>query len=92
MKFTLFTPSRHLPDVECDSVKLHIADSVHGRFSGLYGIKKGHAKTVFSLAQGRITASLNGQEVFSAVCQSGFATVDKDVVTVVVDGIDEDGQ
>ena len=43
MKFTLFTPHRQFPSLECDSVKLPIADSVSGKFSGSYGIRKGHA-------------------------------------------------
>lgn len=85
MKFTLFTPHRQFPSLECDSVKLSIADSINGKFSGSYGIRKGHAKAIFSLAEGRISASLDGQEVFSAQCGEGFATVENDDVRVVVD-------
>ena len=87
MKFTLFTPHRQFPSVECDSVKLNIADSISGKFSGSYGIRQGHAKAVFSLAEGRISVSLGGQEVFSAECPGGFATVDNDDVRVATDGI-----
>ena len=87
MKFILFTPHRQHEALECDSVTLNIADSVNGAFSGSYGIRKGHAKAVFSLKEGKISASLNGSEVFSAECLSGFATVDKDEVRVTVDGI-----
>lgn len=89
MKFTLFTPHRQFTTLECDSVKLSIADSVNGQFSGSYGIRKGHAKAVFSLAQGEITASLNGEKIFSAKCEGGFATVENDHIRVVVDGIKE---
>lgn len=87
MKFILFTPHRQYDALECDSVRLNIADSVNGAFSGSYGIRNGHAKAVFSLKEGKISASLNGQEIFSVECLSGFATVDKDEVKVVVDGI-----
>lgn len=89
MKFTLFTPHRQLPTLECDSVKLNIADSVSGKFSGSYGIRQGHAKAVFSLAEGRIFVSLKGQEIFSAHSNGGFATVENDEVRVVADGINE---
>lgn len=89
MKLSLYTPHRHFPSVECDSVILCIADSISGNFSGSYGIRKGHAKAVFSLSQGRITASLKGQEVFSVECLGGFAKVENDEVTVTVCGTDE---
>ena len=89
MKFTLFTPDRKSETLECDSVKLSVADRTDGKFSGSYGIRSGHAKAVFSLAEGRISVSLNGQEIFSAECQGGFAKVENDDVRVVVDGIKE---
>ncbi|MBR5234408.1 MAG: hypothetical protein IKW03_09375 [Clostridia bacterium] len=87
MKFTLFTPHRIFPSLECDSVKLNVADSVNGKFSGSYGIRKGHAKTVFSLAEGKISVSLDGNEIFSAECSNGFATVENDDVRVIVDSV-----
>lgn len=89
MKFTLFTPHRRFPSVECDSVRLSIADSANGKFSGSYGIRTGHAKALFSLAEGSITASLDGKDVFSAECSGGFATVENDEVRVVADSIKE---
>ncbi len=89
MKFNLFTPHRQFPSLECDSVKLPIADSVSGKFSGSYGIRKGHAKAVFALAEGKITVSLKEKELFSAECDGGFATVEKDEVRVTADGIKE---
>ena len=90
MKFMLFTPHRQFESLECDSVKLSISDSINGKYSGSYGIRKGHAKAVFSLAEGKITASLNGNEIFSAQCQSGFASVENDEVRVTVDGVQAD--
>lgn len=87
--FTLFTPHRQYPSLECDSVRLAIADSVSGKFSGSYGIRKGHAKAVFSLAEGKISVSLDGKEIFTAECDGGFATVDNNEVRVTVDGVKE---
>ena len=89
MRFTLFTPHRQLPSIECDSVKLTVADSVNGSFSGSYGIRKGHAKAIFSLAEGRVSVSLNDKEIFTAECRGGFATVENDEVRVIADGIKE---
>ena len=87
MNFTLFTPHQTFSPIECDGVKLSISDSTDGEFSGSYGIRKGHAKAVFSLSEGKVTASLNGYEVFSAKCFGGFATVENDNINVVVDGV-----
>ncbi len=89
MKFTLFTPHRQFPSLECDSVKLNIADSINGKFSGSYGIRKGHAKAILSLTEGEISVSLKGKEIFSVVCSEGFATVENDEVRVTVDGVKE---
>lgn len=91
MKFTLFTPDRQLPSVECDSVKLNIADSITGEFSGLYGIRKGHAKAIFALAPGKISVSIEGKEIFSVETQGGFATVQNNEVRVTADGVMENG-
>lgn len=89
MKFTLFTPQQQFPSLECDSVRLDIADSVSGKFSGSYGIRKGHAKAVLSLAEGKILVSRDGKVVFSAECQGGFAAVENDEVRVTADGVKE---
>lgn len=89
MKFVLFTPYKKFDALECDSVRLNIADSISGSFSGSYGIRKGHAKAVFSLAEGKISVKLKGDEVFSAGCNGGFAYVENDEVKVVADGVKE---
>lgn len=91
LTFTLFTPQRKLPELECDSVKLSIADSVSGKFSGIYGIRKGHARAVLALAPGRISVSLDGQEIFSAEARGGFAAVENNEVRVVDDGVNING-
>ena len=87
LTFTLFTPHRKYPGIECDSVKLSIADSVSGKFSGSYGIRKGHAKAVFALAPGKISVSLGDKEIFSAESQGGFAMVENNEVRVTADGV-----
>lgn len=87
LTFTLFTPHQKLEPIECDSVKLSVADSVSGRFSGSYGIRKGHAKAILSLAEGRISVRLDGKEIYSVECEGGFATVENNEVRVTVDSI-----
>lgn len=87
LTFTLFTPERNFPSVECDSVKLSVADSISGKFSGSYGIRKGHARAVLALAPGKISVSLEGQEIFSCESQEGFAAVENNIVRVISDGV-----
>lgn len=87
MVFTLFTPERSFPPVECDSVRLSIAESADGKFSGSYGIRKGHAKAIFSLGSGKICVSLNGRSVFSCESREGFATVENDEIRVIAESV-----
>lgn len=89
LTFILFTPHRQYPSLECDSVRLNVADSVSGKFSGSYGIRRGHAKAVFSLTEGRISVSLGEKEIFTAECDGGFATVDNNEVRVTADSVKE---
>ncbi len=88
LRFTLFTPQRRFPVIECDSVRLSIADSISGKFSGSYGIRRGHARAVLALAPGKISVSLDGREIFSAETQGGFAVVENNEVRATVEGID----
>lgn len=90
MKFILFTPHRQFPTYDCDSVRLSIADNADGKFSGSYGIRKGHADAIFSLSEGPISVSLGGNEVFKAICSEGFATVSNDEIRVTVTNIKDD--
>ena len=89
LTFTLFTPHKVFDSVECDSVKLNVADSVSGKFSGSYGIRKGHAKAVFSLAEGITAVYKDEKLIFSAHTSDGFAVVENNEVRVTVDGIKE---
>ena len=89
MQLIIATPKGSITPIECDSVHLNISDDTKGKNGGNYGIRKGHAKALFSLDKGNVTALLNGETVYSAITTKGFATVDKDVVTVVVEEIIE---
>lgn len=85
----IFTVDRQLSDIKCDSVCLPVSDNSKGEFSGSYGIKKGHAKAVFSLKAGKVTVSTDGKQVFSANISDGFAIVENNEVRITVDTVEE---
>lgn len=89
MQLIIATPKGSILPIECDSVHLNICDDIKGKNGGNYGIRKGHAKALFSLEKGNVTALLNGKTVYFATTTKGFATVDNNVVTVVVEEIIE---
>ncbi len=89
MQLIIATPKGSTTPIECDSIHINICDDTKGKNGGNYGIRKGHAKALFSLEKGNVTALLNGETVYSATTTKGFATVDKDKVTVVVEEVIE---
>ncbi len=89
MQLVVSTPNGSLQPIECDSVHLTVCDDSNGKNGGSYGIRKGHIKALIALEQGKITAFLNDKTVFSAENGNGFATVENDVVTVVVENVIE---
>lgn len=84
-----FTVDSRMPDIKCDSVCLPVSDSSKGEFSGSYGIKKGHAKAVFSLKAGKVTVNSEGEQVFSADISEGFAIVENNEVRITVDTVNK---
>lgn len=89
MKLKIITVDTQLERDGCDYITLDIADDKKGGFSGSCGIKKGHARAIFSLRQGKVTAQRQGEVIFTAETSSGFALVQDDVVTVTVDKAEE---
>ena len=85
---SFFTVDRSIPQMECDSVRLPVSDSIKGCFSGSYGIKKGHARTVFSLKSGRVTVNSDGEQIFTANISDGFAIVENNEVRITVDKVE----
>ena len=88
MKLKVITVNTHIEKDNCDYITLTVADDKKGGFSGSYGIKKGHAKTVFALGDGKLTAQRQGEVIFSAETSSGFAKVEDNVVTVTVESVE----
>ncbi len=85
LSLKIVTPKGTFPPVACDSVRLTVCDGRKGKGGGSYGIRKGHTKALFSLDAGEISAFLTGKIVFAGQNGKGFATVEKDVVTAVVE-------
>ena len=71
--------------VPCDSIHLTVRDNANGKGGGSYGIRPGHTKALLALAEGTITAYLVGKTVLFGRCSLGFATVEQDAVTAVVE-------
>lgn len=84
-----FTVDRQIPAVECDSVRIPVADSSKGEFSGSYGIKKGHARAVFALKSGTVIVAKDGKTVLTANISDGFAMVENNEISITVDRIEE---
>ena len=62
-----------------------LCDDNNGEGGGSVGIRTGHIKSLMSIEKGKVTADLEGKEVFSCTTQGGFATVENDTVTVVTE-------
>ena len=84
-----FSVDRQISEIKCDSVCLPVSDNSKGEFSGSYGIKKGHARTVFSLKAGKVTVNADGEQIFSANISDGFAIVENNEVRITVDKVEE---
>ena len=83
----VFSTDGNAQRIECDYVRLPVAQESSGKFSGSCGIKKGHAKAAISLDDGILSADLNGESVFKAEISGGFAIVENNTVTVTVEKI-----
>ncbi len=84
-----FTVECQIPDIKCDSVRIPVSDNSKGEFSGTYGIKKGHARAVFSLKAGNVIVNADGKQIFSANISDGFAIVENNEVRITVDKVEE---
>ena len=79
----IVTPEGTDRTFDCDSVSLWMAPDSKGKGEGSIGIRKDHVNAVIALGNGPVTAHLQGNTVFSAQSEGGFATVMDNVVTVV---------
>ncbi len=84
-----YAVDRQISEIECDSIRVPVSDSVNGDFSGYYGIRKGHTRAIISLKNGDVTVSKDGKTIFTAEISDGFAMVENNVVSITVDSIKE---
>ena len=84
----IVTPEGVDQTVGCDSVVLWMASDRKGRGEGSIGIRRDHTDAVIALGNGPLEAFSDGNKVFSARTESGFAAVLKNTVTVVASHIE----
>ncbi len=80
----IMSPSIAHPDILCDSVRLTVADNEKGRGGGSCGIKKGHAPALIALSEGKVSAYRGNEEIFSRQTKGGFASVENNIVTLII--------
>ena len=84
----IVTPKCTYGPFPCDSIHLTASGDVKGRGGGSCGIRKGHAKSLISLDAGTIQAFDAGETILEGKSGCGFATVDKNIVTAVVENFE----
>lgn len=85
LTLNIVTPKYTYGPFRCDSIHLSISDDAKGKGGGSCGIRKGHAKSLLSLEEGSMKAFHEGEIILIGKSGCGFATVDQDVVTAVVE-------
>ena len=85
----IVTPNGARDPIRCDSVHLTICDDLRGKGGGSYGIRAGHAKSLLSLDTGVVKAFLSDQIVLTGESGVGFATVERNTVTIVTEAFFE---
>lgn len=82
---TVITPQETYGPLPCESVRVTIPDNAAGTGGGSYGIRRGHVQALLALDAGALRAFSAEQPVFSAHCGCGFASVEKNRITVVTE-------
>lgn len=89
LKLSIVTPKGSFGPYECDSVHITVSDNLKEKHGGSYGIRAGHANSMFALEKGSITAFIAGKKILNGNSGDGYATVNNNVVNVVVEEYDE---
>lgn len=74
---------------ECTTVQFNVADDAKGGYGGSYGVRAGHAKAIFALKKGLVKVLSGTELILNCNCGDGFATVDENAVSLVVESFDE---
>lgn len=81
----IVTPTGTFGPFETDSIHLTVSEDLSEKGGGSYGIRPGHAKALLSIAEGKIEAFMKEKVLLCGQTGSGFATVEGNTVTVVVE-------
>ena len=82
------TPHGSKGPIHCDSIHFNIHDNKSGQGGGNYGIRTGQANSLFALKKGKLLAYHQHEIILQLNCENGFATVENDIVTVTVEGME----
>ncbi len=85
----IITPKGKKFNKNCTSVQFNVADNQAGNYIGCYGVRSGHAKAIFALKKGVVKAYSDDLIVLNCECGDGFATVNEDFVSLVVESFCE---
>ncbi|MBE6717332.1 MAG: hypothetical protein E7573_10475 [Ruminococcaceae bacterium] len=85
MTLKIVTPEGILTEISCDSVIITVRDGKNGKNGGQYGIRKGHAPSLFATGHGFITGKRNDEIIFREILREGFARVSENTVTVTAE-------
>lgn len=90
LTLVILTPEGERGRVQCDSVTLVARDNESGEGGGSVGIRRGHLSAVIALEDGcPVKASSGGEAIAEYSVSGAFASVEKDVVTVVAQTVTE---
>lgn len=87
LKLTVITTDREPISVECDSIHLTVKDNEKGHGGGCYGIRYGHENAVIALGKGPLEAFEDGKSILKLDCSEGFARVEREKITAVIEKI-----
>lgn len=87
LTLNIVTPDGALPPLFCESVYITVGDDKDEKKGGGYGIRTGHTKTLFSVATGPLRAYNGDKILLDKISGEGFATVENDVVTLILDNV-----
>ena len=73
--------------LRCDAVSFTVPDGKNGKNGGSVGIRPGHTDAMMALDRGKIVARLEGQNVFSGTTSGGFAMVEGQRVTILINDL-----
>lgn len=85
LSLEIITPNGHAYKADCTSVQFNVCDDLNGKHGGSYGVRPGHAKTVFALEKGVVKAYDGEQLTLKGECGNGFATVENNCVKLIVE-------